>query len=101
MTNTKLTDREKALIISYEIRETVDAMGLSNTVEGVASLQLGVQHLTKVLLPDLSLDNLTDLITEANKFSDEYNKYVHQLNEHPEVLSKGLHKLFEERYKIK
>jgi len=97
----KLTDREKALIISHEIRETVNSMGLSHTIEGVLALQFGVQHLTKVLLPDLSLDDLTKLITEANKFSNEYNKYVYQLTQHPEVLEKGMRKLFEERHKIK
>ena len=97
----KLTDREKALIISYDINETIRAMGLSHTKEGVLALQLGVQHLTKVLLPDLSLDDLTELIIEANKFSDEYNKYVHQLNEHPDILTKGLNNLMLEREKKK
>ena len=97
----KLTDREKALVISYEIKDTVAMMGLSNSRDGTLALQFGVQHLTKVLLPDLSLDDLADLITAVNDFSDEYNKYVHELTLHPEVLEKGLRDIFEKRYKKK
>ena len=95
----KLTDREKALIISYELRETVGIMGLSKELVGTLAIQYGVQHLTKVLLPDLSLEDLEDLLTAVNEFSDEYIKYIHKLNEHPEVLKKGLDTLFKEAEK--
>ena len=96
-----LTDREKAIIMSHEIRETINAMGLSKSTLGVSALEFGIQHLTKVLLPDLSLDDLNELIKEVTKFSNEYVNYIHELNKHPDILTKGLDSLMQEGDKKK